>query len=166
MTNLNQNVGNNFNLMFPPGRRKRSLLGPADRREARAWGRLHIPATCNLQDVSTAIQVMSNPAAYYQMWNTFLLVWLQQEDSCTPVVLFAPIDPASSHLPVQQPLAMPASSCVLLILLISPSLALTLWPSQCVPEASIDLGLVHLVSGCPNVRVIFESCIWWARIAN
>ena len=23
MSNLNQNVGNNFNLMFPPGRRKR-----------------------------------------------------------------------------------------------------------------------------------------------
>ena len=49
MTNLNQNVGNNFNLMFPPGRRRR-------RREERA--RVTKPAQCQLDQIALVLDVL------------------------------------------------------------------------------------------------------------
>ena len=73
VTNLNQNVGNNFNLMFPPGKKRRRRRSPRTGRAPRqemvameelakreeeemveVWGNLGKGATCKLVEVETA----------------------------------------------------------------------------------------------------------------
>ena len=68
VTNLNQNVGNNFNLMFPPGRRRRrrqadlQKRGKRDIREEKelrdAWRKVGREAVCEMVDLETAWNIL------------------------------------------------------------------------------------------------------------